>query len=236
MSGICDKESNYSKLFGTPERAARTMAGKCCDCCECVIADECNAKECLLSINDDKAKVKLLEWLKGKAVDEPDTIRNEFMDSGMLTAKQVREAIEKRFDFDVWVPNGRWQAITDELNANLGSDRKAELQAVLNKATGNWAKADKLARDLWEKVSHCPDYPTPPCMTESICEQIRNLPDVEQDPMLGVRITKTATNNLMYPDYMTKWYELSCGHSMTLKGSEPPRFCPRCGNVVIQGV
>lgn len=37
--------------------------------------------------------------------------------SGTLTAEQVREAIEKRFDFDVWVPPARWQAIADELNA-----------------------------------------------------------------------------------------------------------------------
>ena len=40
---------------------------------------------------------------------------------GTLTAEHVREAIEKRFDFDVWVPSERWQAITDELNAELGS-------------------------------------------------------------------------------------------------------------------
>ena len=41
--------------------------------------------------------------------------------SGTLTAEQVREAIEKRFDFDVWVPPGRWQAIADELNAAVGN-------------------------------------------------------------------------------------------------------------------
>lgn len=40
---------------------------------------------------------------------------------GTLTAEQVREAIEKRFDFDVWVPAERWQAIADELNAEIGS-------------------------------------------------------------------------------------------------------------------
>ena len=39
--------------------------------------------------------------------------------NGTLTAEQVREAIEKRFDFDVWVPNERWQAIADELNATM---------------------------------------------------------------------------------------------------------------------
>lgn len=37
-----------------------------------------------------------------------------------LTAEQVRKSIESRFDFDVWVPNARWQAIADELNATLG--------------------------------------------------------------------------------------------------------------------
>lgn len=40
--------------------------------------------------------------------------------NGTLTAEQVREAIEKRFDFDVWVPPERWQAIADELNAEIG--------------------------------------------------------------------------------------------------------------------
>lgn len=89
---------------------------------------------------------------------------------GTLTAEQVREAIEKRFDFDVWVPLARWQAIADELN-ELGSS--------------------------------------------GTC-----------------KITATATNNLMYPDYMTKWYELSCGHSLTLKGDEAPKWCAVCGKAV----
>lgn len=48
------------------------------------------------------------------------------------------------------------------------------------------------------------------------------------------KITATATNNLMYPDYMTKWYELSCGHSLTLKGDEAPRWCAVCGKAVEQ--
>lgn len=46
------------------------------------------------------------------------------------------------------------------------------------------------------------------------------------------KITATSTNNLMYPDYMTKWYELSCGHSLTLKGDEAPKWCAVCGKVV----
>ena len=41
---------------------------------------------------------------------------------GTLTAEQVREAIEKRFGFGVWVPAELWQAIADELNATLGSE------------------------------------------------------------------------------------------------------------------
>lgn len=64
---IVDK-SRWHQLFGTPERAAMTMAGKCCDCCECIITDECKAEECLLSINDDEAEAKLLGWLREKAV------------------------------------------------------------------------------------------------------------------------------------------------------------------------
>ena len=42
--------------------------------------------------------------------------------SGKLTAEQVRKAIESRFDFDIWVPNERWKAIADELNATTGDD------------------------------------------------------------------------------------------------------------------
>lgn len=38
-----------------------------------------------------------------------------------LTAEQVRASIESRFEVDVYVPNERWQAIADELNAKLGT-------------------------------------------------------------------------------------------------------------------
>lgn len=50
--------------------------------------------------------------------------------NGTLTAEQVRKAIESRFDFDVWVPPARWQAIADELNAELGSEN-AELRELV---------------------------------------------------------------------------------------------------------
>jgi len=46
------------------------------------------------------------------------------------------------------------------------------------------------------------------------------------------KIVATSTNKLMYPDYMTKWYELSCGHSLTLKGEEEPKWCAVCGKAV----
>lgn len=50
-----------------------------------------------------------------------DRLQAETLGSGTLTAEQVRKAIEKRFDFDVWVPAERWQAIADELNVTLES-------------------------------------------------------------------------------------------------------------------
>ena len=65
-----------------------------------------------LAISDDG---NLLNW-RGE-----NYVKQNTLGSGTLTAEQVREAIEKRFDFDVWVPPERWQAIADELNAELGS-------------------------------------------------------------------------------------------------------------------
>ena len=57
--------TRWHELFDTPERAARTMAGKCCDCLECVIVDACEYGEgegCPLNNYD-----ALLEWLRGDA-------------------------------------------------------------------------------------------------------------------------------------------------------------------------
>lgn len=56
-------ESNYEKLFGTPERAARTLAGICesCkygDCATCGVPDWADYS------HDYDA---LLEWLSGDA-------------------------------------------------------------------------------------------------------------------------------------------------------------------------
>lgn len=63
-----DDKSRYAELFGTSERAARTMAGKCSDCCECVIAGYCKYgidEGCLLSYAGNYDA--LLEWLRGDA-------------------------------------------------------------------------------------------------------------------------------------------------------------------------
>lgn len=91
MSGICDRckrkpcpaageglmycdfydggESNYEKLFGTPERTARTLYyDKQPICAGCALLDECDKMPdeerdtCLLVGYDD-----LLEWLRGDA-------------------------------------------------------------------------------------------------------------------------------------------------------------------------
>lgn len=59
--------SRWFELFGTPERAAKTMVGKCGDCCECILPNKFRhacVEGCLLSIvNEDGV---LLEWLRGE--------------------------------------------------------------------------------------------------------------------------------------------------------------------------
>lgn len=62
-------ENNYEKLFGTPERAARTLYyDKTPICAGCALLDECEKMPdeeqdtCLLGDYD-----ALLEWLRGDA-------------------------------------------------------------------------------------------------------------------------------------------------------------------------
>lgn len=95
--------------------------------------------------------------------------------SGKLTAEQVGEAIERNFTKICVLDDGKpvewredwvcmvgidYKAIADELN-ELGSEREKKLE--------------KLAWDMWCEITTCPDYRMPPCMTESICERVRNL-------------------------------------------------------------
>lgn len=63
---VSGKESNYEKLFGTPERAARTMARfSPLACSYCALESVCGddqGKDCLLCDHD-----ALLEWLRGES-------------------------------------------------------------------------------------------------------------------------------------------------------------------------
>lgn len=34
---------------------------------------------------------------------------------------------------------------------------------------------EELVRDMWHEITTCHDYTVPPCMTDSICERVRNL-------------------------------------------------------------
>lgn len=45
------------------------------------------------------------------------------------------------------------------------------------------------------------------------------------------RITASATDGLC-TDRPRQYFELSCGHSFTLDGLEPPNCCPNCGKAV----
>ena len=70
---ISGKDSNYDKLFGTPERAARTLTNVCqfthggelCDRCQCYLFGDCDRTLRLMS--ERRIYDALLEWLKGDA-------------------------------------------------------------------------------------------------------------------------------------------------------------------------
>ena len=85
MSGICDTcrrkrpcpaegeglrrcdlyvsgETRYERLFGTPERAARTLQPDSMSCKYCLLKDYCKDGICLIDDYD-----ALLEWLRGDA-------------------------------------------------------------------------------------------------------------------------------------------------------------------------
>ena len=57
-------ESNYEKLFGTPEKAAWTLAKACGEC-----SDKFPCWECPLSpiIGSNVYEPEILEWLRGDA-------------------------------------------------------------------------------------------------------------------------------------------------------------------------
>ena len=53
------KKSNYQRLFGTPERAARTLTYSTPICIDCAIRDGCEKKTCIIDKYDT-----MLEWLR----------------------------------------------------------------------------------------------------------------------------------------------------------------------------
>ena len=62
--------SNYETLFGTPERAARTLTNVCqfthggelCDRCQCYLFDDCDR---MLRLRSERSIYDaLLEWLR----------------------------------------------------------------------------------------------------------------------------------------------------------------------------
>jgi len=84
-----EDKSRWAELFGTPERAARTLitvrkecedVGTCYPNCPFRDAPACPSD---VEPRDQDA---LLEWLKGEdeVIDEPDTIRNELADGGLI--------------------------------------------------------------------------------------------------------------------------------------------------------
>ena len=88
-----DADSRWHELFGTPERAARTLHHNgTLVCRECLIREECaktpEDSDCMIMRYD-----ALLEWLRSEdeVINEPDTIRNELTDSGLVN-EQIRDA------------------------------------------------------------------------------------------------------------------------------------------------
>lgn len=79
---------------------------------------------------------------------------------GTLTAEQVSKATYAH-SIHADCADADWQAIADELNAELGSERERALE--------------ELVRDMWREMLTCPDYVTSPCMTNNICERVHNL-------------------------------------------------------------
>ena len=73
VCGLPKTETNWERLFGTPERTARTLANVCqfthggelCDRCQCYLFGDCDRTLRLMS--ERRIYDALLEWLKGDA-------------------------------------------------------------------------------------------------------------------------------------------------------------------------
>ena len=73
VCGLPKTETNWERLFGTPERTARTLANVCqfthggelCDRCQCYLFGDCDRTLRLMS--ERTIYDALLEWLRGDA-------------------------------------------------------------------------------------------------------------------------------------------------------------------------
>ena len=68
------------------------------------------------------------------------------------------------------------QAIAATLGEKPRDKTEEWLLKACNQATQDYVKAlEELVRDMWREITTCPDYAVPPCMTDGICERVRNL-------------------------------------------------------------
>jgi DNA-directed RNA polymerase subunit RPC12/RpoP len=129
---------------------------------------------------------------------------------GTLTAEQVRKSIESRFDFDVWVPKERWQAIADELNAKLGSGTiTAEQVSVHLKAMAYDLQSPNPFKSLEEKQEIIEKYANEIAeLGSEICDAVRD------ERTQTIVCSKCGGGGLTIPN----------------KGQKAMRnFCPNCG-------
>lgn len=99
---ICGRKATVSSWWSDAEECGIAGVG-------CSRESYVNGYEC--------ARIIVMRIDEKTALEDAVRIWNTRATHGTLTAEQVEKAIEKRFDFDVWVPKERWQAIADELNA-----------------------------------------------------------------------------------------------------------------------
>jgi hypothetical protein len=64
ICGAYERNSNYNRLFGTTERAARTLAKACGECSEAFPCSECPLS---LIVGSNVYEPEILEWLRGDA-------------------------------------------------------------------------------------------------------------------------------------------------------------------------
>lgn len=100
FGGEVGKTSRHAELFGTPERAAWTMitARGVCESGPCSAGCPFNGAPVCPSNFEPRYYDTLLEWLRGEGdvIDEPDTIRNELADGGLIADVLAPVCVEEK--------------------------------------------------------------------------------------------------------------------------------------------